>query len=54
MKLLLIKSRKYILYTLLALLLGTFIWLGFFEATDRVSDKINANADKYTTISPTF
>ena len=54
MKLLLIKSRKYILFTLLAVLLAWFVWLGFLQATDIVSDKINANADKYTTISPSF
>ena len=54
MKLLLIKSRKYILYTLLAIVLTWFIWLGFLQATDIVSDKINRNADKYTTISPSF
>ena len=54
MKLLLIKSRKYILYTLLAVLLAWFVWLGFGQATDLVAGKINERADEYTTVSPTF
>ena len=54
MKLLLLKFRKYILYALLAVLLGTFICLGFGEAVDRVSDQINDNADQYTTLNSNF